>query len=218
MGMDGIKTIVFDYDGTIHNSAKIYADAFRCVYQQMVSNGEAPVREFTEAEITKWLGYSAQDMWDAFMPELPQEKKMSYSLEIGRLMTERIQNKEAVLYDGALETLQYLKNKGYYILYLSNCGPDYMNMHAECFNLRAYFDHMYCTGDYQQKPKYEIFDIIKEAYPAEYLVVGDRFHDMEIAKYHKVYTAGCAYGFGTRKELEGTDVILEDIRDLQKIL
>ena len=49
-------------------------------------------------------------------------------------------------------------------------------------------------------------------------MVGDRFHDMEVARYHKVYTAGCAYGFGTKEEIAAADIILEDIRDLQKLL
>ena len=60
--------------------------------------------------------------------------------------------------------------------------------------------------------------VIKEKYPSEYLMVGDRFHDMEVARYHKVYTAGCVYGFGSREEIGMADVLLEDIRDLQKIL
>ena len=112
--MENIKTIIFDYDGTIHDSTKIYSDAFRIVYQQMVKEGEAPWREFSDEEITKWLGYSAQDMWDAFMPHLSQAKKMRYSSEIGRIMTERIKNKQAVLYDGALDTLAYLNGEDGY--------------------------------------------------------------------------------------------------------
>ena len=216
--MKDVKTIIFDYDGTLHDSAKISVEAFRQVYREMVSAKDAPEREFQDEEITKWLGYSVQDMWDSFMPEFSQEKKMFYAGEVGRFMTEKIRHKEAVLYDGALETLQYLKDKGYHLLYLSNCGRAYMDTHAESFGLRNYFEHMYCSGDYDQKPKYEIFNVIKEEYPSEYLMVGDRFHDMEVARYHKVYTAGCAYGFGTKAEIAAADIILEDIRDLQKLL
>ena len=29
--MENIKTVIFDYDGTLYNSAKNYADAFRHV-------------------------------------------------------------------------------------------------------------------------------------------------------------------------------------------
>lgn len=216
--MKNIKTIIFDYDGTLYNSAQNYIDAFRSVYCHMVADGVAPEREFTDKEITRWLGYSAQEMWESFMPELSRRQQFTYSKEIGRFIMDRVQQKRSGLYDGVLETLKYLKEKGYYLLYLSNCGPDYMNIHADCFGLRNYFDFMYCTGNYEFKPKYEIFNIIKEDYPPEYLMVGDRFHDMEIGKYHKIYTAGCAYGFGSCHELDGADVILEDIRQLQKIL
>lgn len=216
--MKDIKTVIFDYDGTLHNSTRIYADAFRIVYHRMVMEGDAPAREFSDEEITKWLGFSAQDMWQAFMPELSIRKQLEYSRDIGEIMTWKIKNKQAVLYEGALETLQALKNKGYHLLYLSNCGHEFMRLHAECFDLDQLFEHMYCSGDYQNRPKYEIFNVIKEKYPGEYLMVGDRFHDMEVAKRHNIYSAGCAYGFGTRKEIEDADVILQDIRDLQNIL
>ena len=216
--MKNIKTVIFDYDGTLHNSTRIYADAFRQVYDRMVYDGVAPKRQFTDDEITICLGYSAQDMWQAFMPELSMRDQMYYSKEIGQIMTLKIKNKQAVLYDGALETLSYLRDKGYHVLYLSNCGHQFMSMHAEVFHLHDYFEHMYCSGDYDNKPKYEIFNIIKEQYPGEYLMVGDRFHDMEIAKYHKIYTVGCSYGFGRQHEIEHADVILNDIRDLQKLL
>lgn len=216
--MKDIKTVIFDYDGTLHNSTRIYTDAFRQVYERMVYDGVAPKREFTDDEITMWLGYSAQDMWNAFMPELSMRDQMYYSKEIGQIMTIKIKNRQTILYDGALETLAYLRDKGYNVLYLSNCGHQFMTMHAEAFRLNDYFHHMYCSGDYNNRPKHEIFNVIKANYPGEYLMVGDRFHDMEIAKYHKVYTAGCAYGFGRRHEIEQADVILNDIRDLQKIL
>lgn len=216
--MDNIRTIIFDYDGTLYNSAKNYSDAFRHVYRQMIAEGAAPEREFSDEEITRWLGYSAQDMWETFMPGLPKQQQLYYSKEIGGFMSDRIRRGEAELYEGAAETLEYLKNKGYILLYLSNCGPDYMNIHAECFGLRNYFSHMYCTGDYGFKPKHEIFHVIKEAYPKKYLMVGDRFHDMEVGRYHDVYTAGCTYGFGTVSELEGADITLENIRQLQQLL
>ena len=164
--MKNIKTVIFDYDGTIHNGAGNYIDAFRHVYHQMVADGAAPERSFEDSEITQWLGYSAQEMWQNFMPELPEEVQMCYSKRIGQFMFDRVKQKKAVLYEGAAETLNYLKEKGYQLIYLSNCGAEYM----------------------------------------------------EIARYHKVYTAGCLYGFGSREELKDADVLLEDIRDLQKIL
>ena len=90
--MRNIKTVIFDYDGTLHNSTRIYADAFRQVYERMVYDGVAPKRQFTDDEITMWLGYSAQDTWNAFMPELSMRDQMYYSKEIGQIMTIKIKN------------------------------------------------------------------------------------------------------------------------------
>lgn len=213
-----MKTIIFDYDGTLHDSTYVYTKAFRRVYDKMVEAGDAPLRIFEDKEITVWLGYTATEMWDRFMPQLSDEKKAMYSSEIGGIMAEYVHNSDAVLYKGALETLQYLKNKGYTLLYLSNCSNNYMQLHAECFDLNSYFDCMYCSGDYGYKTKYEIFEHIKAEYPGPYMIVGDRFHDMEVAQKHGISSAGCAYGFGEITEIEDADIILEDIRDLMKIL
>ena len=81
--MKNIKTVIFDYDGTLHNSTRIYADAFRLVYDRMVFDGVAPARTFADEEITKWLGYSAQDMWQEFMPEFLMLKNADITAKIG---------------------------------------------------------------------------------------------------------------------------------------
>ncbi len=215
--LKGIRTIVFDYDGTIYNSASNYSDAFRHMYARMVADGQAEERIFKDEEITKWLGYSSKAMWEAFMPSLSKEDKTKYSLMIGDFVWERVHNKQAETYEGALETLKYLKNKGYNTIFLSNCGQRYMDVHTECFELNECFTQMYCVGNYDSQPKYKVFEIIKEQYPGEYLIVGDRFHDLEIARYHKAYTAGCLYGFAEPGELDGADIALSDIRELKKL-
>ena len=123
------------------------------------------------------------------MPELPEEVQMCYSKRIGQFMFDRVKQKKAVLYEGAAETLNYLKEKGYQLIYLSNCGAEYMKIHTECFGLKNYFSQMYCSGDYDFQPKYEIFNVIREACPGEYLVVGDRFQDVYKRQvYKKQYT------------------------------
>lgn len=70
--MKNIKTVIFDYDGTIHNGAGNYIDAFRHVYHQMVADGAAPERSFEDSEITQWLGYSAREMWRTSCRSFPK--------------------------------------------------------------------------------------------------------------------------------------------------
>ena len=152
-----MKYIVFDYDGTLHNSIKIYKPAFIKAYNYLVANGYAKKREFEEEEISKFLGLSAKDMWNTFMPNLPKSEKEKCSSIIGESMIEYIDEGKAQLYDGAIETLNKLNEYGYKLIFLSNCKSSYMNKHIERFNLDKYFIDFYCSEDFDFMPKYEIF-------------------------------------------------------------
>ena len=67
-----MHSLIFDYDGTLHDSIKIYAPAFRQAYAYLVSLKLAEERTWTDGEISPWLGFSSRDMWNSFLPELPQ--------------------------------------------------------------------------------------------------------------------------------------------------
>lgn len=70
-----IQTIYFDYDGTIHNSVKIYSPAFKKAYDFLVDNNKAEPRVLKEEEISKWLGYTSAEMWKSFMEDLEEPFK-----------------------------------------------------------------------------------------------------------------------------------------------
>ena len=70
-----MKNLIFDYDGTLHETMRIYGPAFRKNYENLVSRGLAPAREFSDAEISGWLGFTAADMWNRFAPQLSDEEK-----------------------------------------------------------------------------------------------------------------------------------------------
>ena len=143
----GVHTIILDYDGTIHDSTRNYIYAFKQAYAFLVEAGHAAPRDWADAEITKWLGYSSKAMWENFMPDLDEDIRSKASKMIGQILLEKAQNGQSILYEGALETLQALKEKGYRLIFLSNCSRAYMEAHRESFGLDRYFDGMYCTED-----------------------------------------------------------------------
>lgn len=69
----GVHTIILDYDGTIHDSTRNYIYAFKQAYAFLVEAGHAAPRDWADAEITKWLGYSSKAMWKNFMPDLDED-------------------------------------------------------------------------------------------------------------------------------------------------
>lgn len=212
------KNIIFDYDGTLHESIKIYAPAFKKAYAYLVENGYAQDKIWREAEISKWLGYSSKDMWQEFMPELPSEIKEICSSIIGSSMLEYMQEGKAVLYEGSLKTLEKLRNMGYKLIFLSNCKVEYMEMHTRLFHLDKYFSDFYCTQQYDFAPKHEIFKDIRKNHKGSFIVVGDRFQDIEIATVHSLFSIGCAYGYGTLEELRDADVIVQSVDEIPKSL
>jgi phosphoglycolate phosphatase len=213
-----IKTLFFDYDGTLHNSIKIYAPAFRCAYKYLVDQGVAQTRVWEDAEIAKWLGYNKQDMWQLFMPDLDPLIRDEASSLIGKEMNRLIAGGEAELYEGAIDTLSYLKSKGYRLVFISNCSTAYRDAASDMFNLPHYFELMICSEAYGYIPKHEILSNLLDNYPGESIIIGDRYQDIEAGLKNHIKCIGCSYGYGLEGELDEADLVIDDIRELKDIL
>ena len=78
-----VKTIIFDYDGTIHNTLGIYEPAFREAYQWLSEQNVVEEQKIETAQIAGWLGLNSKEMWDTFLPELDQRYKDQASAIVG---------------------------------------------------------------------------------------------------------------------------------------
>ena len=213
-----MTNLLFDYDGTLHNSIKIYAPAFRTAYTYLVENGFADSKEFTDQEISHWLGFTADDMWKCFLPNLPAEEKKNCSTIIGKEMLSQIEKGMAELYPLAENILQKLKELGYNLVFLSNCKHAYMEAHIGQFHLDHFFSGFYCSEDFGFIPKYEIFKSIKGDHPGDYIVIGDRFQDFEISVMHHLQSVGCLYGYGAPNELQLATYRIDNLSDILLLL
>ncbi|GKU26801.1 HAD family hydrolase [Clostridium folliculivorans] len=213
-----IKTIFFDYDGTLHNSIKIYGPAFRKAYAYLVRLGAAEQRDWSDREISYWLGFNPQEMWKTFMPGLDDDIRNKCSTMIREEMRALTESGAPELYEGAIETLKYLKGRGYRLVFISNCRIIYRDCHRELFCLGDFFEELACSEEYNFIPKYEILSKIKDRYPEEMVIIGDRMQDIEAGKKNDIYTIGCSYGFPLEGELDEADLIINNIKKLKKYL
>lgn len=206
--------LLFDYDGTLHDTLHIYAPSLQEVFAHLVAAGHAEERRLTREEMQRFIGYTREEMWASFLPDASLAVREAAGQRVGELMAEKIAAGEARLYPGAVEVLTKLQAMGHRLIFLSNCRREYLAAHNAAFNLDRYFTALYCAEDYDFRPKHEIFKGIAREHPGDYLVIGDRLADMEITAVHGLPAIGCGYGYGAAAELTASTVIVNDVSEI----
>ena len=67
--------LIFDYDGTIHNTMGIYEPAFRKTQAMLEEEGLLSHEDVSYDRISGWLGMNSVDMWNDFAPDLSEDVK-----------------------------------------------------------------------------------------------------------------------------------------------
>ena len=169
---------------------------------------------YTSEEINYWVGFTAQEMWLKFHPELSDEQRNTAGRRIGKYMMEALRTGRGRLYEGVRETLEAL-HQDYELVFLSNCMSDYASVHREIFGLDRWIDRYFCTGDYGFKPKEEVFEKYIREPGRQYIAVGDRMKDRRLAESCRLPFIGCLYGFGTGEELQPADALIESVAEMK---
>lgn len=212
------STLIFDYDGTIHDTLHIYEPVMRETYRWLVQAGYVKEELLAKERIAGWLGLNAKEMWDDFQPQLADAIKEQAGQRNGDGMVALVRAHEARWYANAKSTLDRLKQDGYPMLVLSNCKISYRNAHWEEFQMERWFAQFYDCESYGFAPKTQIIKEILPAYDAPYVVIGDRKKDMDCACAIGAPFIGCLYGYGSREELSGADARIMDIGELPEVL
>ncbi len=203
-----MPTIFFDYDGTLHNSMAIYGPSFRAAYAWLVSEGHMPNQEFSDEWISQWLGWTAEAMWTSFAPELPEEVWRHAADIVGQHMDSLTADGKAQLFEGIPDALDKLKSKGYELAFLSNCRSAYCAVHRNQFDLDQWFDAYYCAEDFKDIPKWQIYQQVCDRHSKPQIMIGDRFHDLDVATKANIPSIGCSYGFGQPEELKAATLLV----------
>ncbi|MCK4359217.1 MAG: HAD family hydrolase [Candidatus Cloacimonetes bacterium] len=213
-----VDTIIFDMDGTLLQSDTYCVDAIqkaiRDVYTKHKINAKIP----SPQTILKEVGKPSRQFYLDILP-----KKFSYLIDeiqigIRKNESEALRNGKGKLFDETIETLQYLKSKGFNLVLVSNCSSFYFNTVLEVFHLDEYMDKTQCIGDKKGLTKSKIVaNLITDLNSHCAVIVGDRFYDIEAGKENGCITIGCLYGYGNKSELKEADFLIDDISQLKKI-
>lgn len=207
-------SIVFDFDGTLHDSLYVYRTAFPWGYQWLVDNGYAAPRELADDYIAGNIGLTCEDAWARVCPDIPWSITQHAAARVGEAMDEFIENGTARLFPGVPEMLQQLKDAGHVLIFLSNCRNAYLDAVRRAFGFDAWFDHYYTAEQFDDIPKEEIFKVIREEIAGPYIVIGDRDKDRSLAEAYGLPFIGCLYGYASPGELDGETYLAAAPQDI----
>ena len=119
----------------------------------------------------------------------------------------------ARLFPGVEEALDEVASRGATMVLLSNCWRSYGEDHMREFGLGRWIEGLHCAQDFDWIPKWQIYREVASFYPLPHIMVGDRFHDREVALRNDIPFVACAYGFGEPGECEGCLLYTSDAAD-----
>ncbi|MCR5102098.1 MAG: HAD family hydrolase [Butyrivibrio sp.] len=215
--MDKYTTIIFDLDGTLLNTLEDLKDSVNHVLSE---NG---YEEKTLDEIRKAVGSGTKVLFERVLPYGSQNKDFQKIFDEYQVYYLEHCNDKTGPYDGIIETMAVLKDKGYKMAIVSN-KPD-----AAVKELRdKYFgDYLeVAIGDKEgrrRKPYPDsVIAAMEELHSSkdECVYVGDSDVDYQTALNSDLFCISCLWGFRTKEELEeaGASFFIENPMDLVDVM
>ena len=216
--MQNTATIIFDFDGTLHDSMVIYRRALQMGYDVLVERGEAAPRRLTDDVMMANIGLTSQEAWGIMCPELSWDVAQHAAVRMGQVMDELLDSGPARLVDGVPEMLQQVVDEGHTPVFLSNCRNAYRDAVRCAFGFDRWFDHYYTAEQFDSAPKEVIFETIRQEVPGPYLVVGDRDKDVALAEAHGLPCIGCTYGYAMPGELDSATLLAHSPQEIAALI
>jgi phosphoglycolate phosphatase len=204
-----VKLVVCDLDGTLFRTETVDIEAMN---RALELNGHDR-RE--GKEILNLIGLTLEDASKELLNTDDEEVINKYKSDVVRFEQEEIR-KYGKLYDGVLDGLKKLKERGYTLCICSNGGEDYIDPICSKFGLFEILDDVSVNSENLTKP--ERVGELKRKFGAEkFVMVGDRSSDLDAGRQNGAIVIGAAYGYGP-EEIKDADYIAEGFKGVVEIL
>ncbi|KGX92921.1 pyrophosphatase [Pontibacillus halophilus JSM 076056 = DSM 19796] len=209
-----IHTLLFDLDGTLIDTNELIIASFL-----HTANTYAP-GQYKREDVLKFIGPPLTESLKTMNPDEDVDEMMNTY----RTHNQKNHDDYVKAYDGVVEAITTLKEKGYRLGIVTTKLRDTVDMGLSLTKLEGLFEVVVTLDDVTHaKPHPEpIMKAMIElgATPAETIMVGDNTHDIEAGQNAGTKTAGVAWTVKGRKTLEdlNPDYMLEHMSDILKVV
>ncbi len=202
-----LELIVFDLDGTLIDSAPDLVEAVNHALTEL----NKPTH--SQATIQQWIGNGADVLvkrslvGDWHVESEPDDFEAAFALfKTYYAAHDWVHSR---LYDGALETLQALKDAGFKLACVTNKTARFTNPLMETAGLAPYFDFI-ASGDTFEAMKPEPLPLLETAkrfnvLPENALMIGDSINDITAGKRAGFKTIAVSYGYAGQYTMADLD-------------
>lgn len=177
------ELIVFDVDGTLHDTFRWWAPVLRAGLQRFASQNDLildmPSDTFAEAVV----GMRDAGVWAPFLPEGHKHRWQDLRSVVLPMEVEAVSTGVDYLFAGVRPLLLHLRRLGVRVALASNCRRTYMGAMQHGQGLAALTDWQFCLDSPGVQTKTDMLRLAQETAAAERVVmVGDREPDLEAAR------------------------------------
>jgi phosphoglycolate phosphatase len=185
--------VVFDWDGTLIDSAGTIAECIQDASREM----GLPVPDRERARHV--IGLGLQDSLRHVVPDLPPERYRDFAAQYRRHFLAR--ESSMALFEGVPQLLAGLHGRGHLLAVATGKSRAGLDRALSASGLGAYFCASRCADETNPKPHPAmLLELMQElaAAPQQVLMVGDTSHDLEMA--HSAGVDAVAVGYGAHPE------------------
>ena len=207
-----IKTILFDFDGTISDAKKLTHET---MYQILLEKGY----KFDEKKFKKLMGVKTKEILRGLNIKESSE-------EINKIFYRRVikgakQGKLNLCVP--IEPLKHLRKEKIKLIVISNSHSSFIKASIKSLKIKKLFHEIYGAEKFTTKDKL-LEDLFKKMKirPVEAMYIGDRFSDVDYARKAGCYAVAihnkCAWSTKAEVLKEKPDFLIRDFSDLKRIV
>lgn len=207
-----MKTIIFDFDGTIGDTRSLIVKTMQQTIQQL----GLPAR--TDEQCASMIGLPLRQTFTDLI-EMDDETADKCFNTYNELFNQNNKPGSVKVYPGVKETMEELYLMGLSIAIASSRGRESLEKYIKEMGIDQYVSYIVSANDVTKaKPNPDmVYKVCRhtQGHPNEVLVVGDTHYDIEMGQNAGVKTCAVTYGIGKKEELKNADYMVDSI---QKVL